>query len=416
MGKLVRGWEKRDADAGAARAASQDRVARWLDALLLHTSGVEAPVDIAISHAAVDQSRRLIRSYRIAAVPPEPGELYSLAEEIAETIALDADDLGGHQRYQLVARCNGQEVGSTTVRMVLDAMPPAVDSEPATASGLVAQAQRHAEAAMRLMIQSQGAVVSSLTKRLVDQDALLDRLLARQKELMDNQDALLKERVMLEVNAEDRRAANELKAAKEVAEIQRHEKMWNEGVSMVKLLLPALVQHWISGKSGDPQDMTALLNDEFLKTFTDEQIRHICQRLPPPMVEAFLARVKQARAAQAGATPTAQGEASSRADGANSEAPLQPLEGDTKVGAAKWLKENLLPKLVERHRAGEPLVDEAKDGPFPYQLLRRLAVSTTEVEMQMILGAIGADASAALIALCKQLQIPLPVSQAGGAS
>ncbi len=78
-----------------------DRISRWLRAVLAETAGVEPRIEINVSHAAVDQNRRLIRSHRISELPMQAPEMYELVEEIAETITSDAQDLGGVQRPQV---------------------------------------------------------------------------------------------------------------------------------------------------------------------------------------------------------------------------------------------------------------------------------------------------------------------------
>jgi hypothetical protein len=345
-----------------------DKISRWLGAVLAETAGVEPPVEINVSHAAVDQNRRLIRSYRIAEFPMQAPELYKLVEEISETITSDAQDLGGIQRYQLVARCRGQDVGSTTVRFAMDVMPSAIDSEPASARGLVAQAQRHAEAAVRMLVQGNGTLFTSFQRRLAEQDALIERLYGRWIESMETKEAVTAERATLAIEADERRADNEIRAAKEVAEIERKNAIWTEGMSMVKFALPLVMQR-LAGGADRQSPLQAAAETAYLATVTDEQIEQLRRRLPPQVFSDFVSKVQAARAragqpASPPATtppPDQESESSTQAPQAARQAVIRPLEGDAKLGAARLLARDLLPTITERHLAGQALIDPASD-------------------------------------------------------
>jgi hypothetical protein len=401
-----------------------DKVSRWLGALLAETAGVEPPIEINVSHAAVDQNRRLIRSYRISEFPIQAPEMYKLVEEISETISSDAQDLGGIQRYQLVARCRGQDVGSTTVRFAMDVMPSAIDSEPASARGLVAQAQRHAEAAVRMLVQGNGALFTSFQKRLAEQDALIERLYGRWLESMETKEQLTAERAALAIEADERKVDNELRAAKEVADIERRNAIWSEGLSMVKFALPLVMQHFAGGQ-GSQSPLQAAAETTYLATVTDDQLEQLRRRLPPQAFGEFLSRVRAARArgATASATPSVTdppvrqdvGEPGSAHSEAGRQRPIRPLEGEAKLGAARLLARDLLPVITRRHTEGRPLIDPASDDLSLYQLLRRLAISTTAEEMHMILVALPDDQRRATLALLDALDVTVPGKDDQGA-
>ena len=415
MGTVTRSRETQDG--AGAMPDIEDRISRWLGAVLVETAGVEPPIEINISHAAVDQNRRLIRSYRIAELPMPAPEMYKLVEEISETLSSDAQDLGGIQRYQLVARCRGQDVGSTTIRHATDLVPSAIDSEPASARGLVAQAQRHAEAAVRMLVQGNGALFQSFQKRLTEQDALIERLYGRWIESMETKEQLVTERAALGIESEERKVANEVRAAKEIAEIERTNAMWKEGLSMVKFGLPLVMKYFASTKDAPPAAQDAA-EAAYLATVTDEQVEQLRRRLPPELLDDFVAKVLRARASVGAPSPS---DPPPQPERPHTEAParerdepprprLKPLEGDAKLGAARLLARDLLPVVTTRHLAGQPLIDPASDDLSLYQLLRRLAASTSGTEMQVILGSLPDDQRDATLALLQLLNIEPPQS------
>jgi hypothetical protein len=405
----------------------EDRVSRWLGTVLAETAGVEPPIEVSVSHAAVDQNRRLIRSYRIGELPMPAPELYKLVEAISETISDDAQDLGGMQRYQLVVRCRGQDIGSTTVRHAMDATPAAIDSEPASAAGLVAQAQRHAEAAVRMLVQGNGTLFASFQKRLAEQDDLIERLYQGWVESIETKEKLVRERAALGIDAEERRLESEVRATGQLAEIERKNAAWAETLSMLKFGVPLVLQHLTAGKDGAAsQEVQDAAEAAYFATVTDEQIQALRRRVPADLLDDFIAKVKRARggaAGPSGAAPPSQSDSTpARAGGPApggdpSARPVRPLEGDAKLGAAKLLARELLPVITARHVAGRPLIDPGSDDLSMYQLLRRLAFSTTPVEMQMILASLpDEDQRQATLALLRLLRVEASAAGGGGAS
>src|SRR5262245_13143302 len=123
-------------------STTRDRIDRWLGELLATASQGEG-VSIVLVHAAVDQSQRTVKTWKLGEAVENLDALVGEIDEIAEG---DAEGLGGRQRYVLRAQVKGKEVGSLTLRY--EYRPdgdPAVDSEPATPAGTIAVLQRHAE-------------------------------------------------------------------------------------------------------------------------------------------------------------------------------------------------------------------------------------------------------------------------------
>jgi hypothetical protein len=414
MGTGMRAPEKQDA--GVERTDIHEQVSRWLSAVLLDTGGLEPPVEIMINHAAVDQHRRLIRSYRMETLPVPADELLALTDAVAQTIAADGEDLGGVQRYQLMARSAGREVGSKSLRYATDTPPSAIDSEPASARGLVAQAQRHAEAAVRMLVQGNGSLLTSFQKRLADQDALIERLYNRWIDSMETKEQLVRERAILGIDADERKVESEVRAAREIAEIERKNALWTEALSMVKFGFPFAMQYLMGGKGELPAQQEAA-QAAYLATVTDQQIEQLRARLPPEVLDDFVAKVRKARGTTQAATAPPQDPAPPQEATTPPAAPsrsFKPLEGDAKLGAARLLARDLLPLITERHLAGRPLIDAASDDLSLYQLLKRLAASSSEVEMQMILGSLPDEQRDATVALLEFLNITLPGSGGGG--
>jgi hypothetical protein len=400
----MRGREKQDG--GGSSHDVGGRISDWLEGVLEETAELEPPVEIVVSHAAVDQHRRVIRSFQISNLPVPAPEVYKLVDAIGAAISMDAEDLGGFQRYQLVMRCRDREVGSTTIRYAMDAMPSAIDSEPANARGLVAQAQRHTEASVRMLVQGNGALLGAFQKRLNEQDALIERLYGRWIESMETKEQFVSERAALAIEADERKLENELRGAREMAEIERNKLLWGEGLSMAKFGLSKLGEY-MGAKSGSVAAPDEAAEMAYFATITDQQIEQVRRRAPPGDFEAFMAKVQRARAAVS-PEPTASRPPVAESSPAQSSPPprtAMPLEGDAKVGAAQLLARDLLPTVTARHLARKPLIDPATDDFAYYQLLRRLVASVTEEEMEFILGALPDDQRAATLALLDLMKL-----------
>jgi hypothetical protein len=157
------------------------------------------PERIVIRHLSVND-----RQADVGAVPlPGDAEGEAGAAEIAgrlgDLIATDAEGLGGMQRYLLVALRGSEVLGRLPIRAAGGADEGAadpIDSEPATARGLVAQLMRHNEANSRIVSLSMGQIVATLLRqnerlRLVAEEAedkryavanLTEQLLSQQHE------------------------------------------------------------------------------------------------------------------------------------------------------------------------------------------------------------------------------------------
>src|SRR6185295_4149946 len=153
---------------------TEEKIANWMTALIEDGGPLEGnePLSFVLVHAAVDQNQRTVRMWR---APPESDALAPIVGEVYAQAEADATEMGGMQRYFLKAMVKAKEIGTCAMRFNIDhsALAPAVDSEPATAQGLVAQAQRFSEATMRMFVQGFGMMNESQHKVIASQQALI---------------------------------------------------------------------------------------------------------------------------------------------------------------------------------------------------------------------------------------------------
>lgn len=228
--------------------STRDRIDKWLGGLLARGSQGESVV-IALVHAAVDQTQRTVKSWKFG---DEVENVDALITEIDEMAEQDAEGLGGRQRYLLRAQVKGRELGSLTLRYEYrpDDISPAVDSEPATAAGTIAILQRHAEGAMRMMVQSFGGVIESYKEQVNAQKTLIADFQRQAAENFRIQEQLASRKLEHEVLLKEREAQLQLTAAREEHEIEKSRLLWGEGVSSVKQWLPVLLHYLTKGEGG----------------------------------------------------------------------------------------------------------------------------------------------------------------------
>jgi hypothetical protein len=170
-----------------AGTATGERVARWLSTLL-DEGGLpkDEPVMLLLVHTAVDQAQRTLRTWRIGPDRPDGRALAAKVAEIDTEASEDAAELGGMQRYVLRAQVKGREVGSVAVRYNVQALQEqwgAVDSEPASVHGLLAQQQRYTEGLMRMFMQGYGEAMGAQQNIINTQRAMLESFHEQQAEV-----------------------------------------------------------------------------------------------------------------------------------------------------------------------------------------------------------------------------------------
>ncbi|MDX2023233.1 MAG: hypothetical protein SF187_23570 [Deltaproteobacteria bacterium] len=290
-------------------ANARERIDSWVGQLLANTPQAEG-VAIVLVHAAVDQTQRVVKSWRLEDAVTN---LEALVTEIDEVAEGDAEGLGGRQRYLLKAQVRGKDIGSMAVRYELrnDGGTAAVDSEPATTAGSMALLQRHAEGAMRMMVQSFGGVIESYKEQVNAQKALIAEF---QKQAADNfrlQEELASRKLEQDLLLQERQTQLQLSAAKEANEIQKSQLLWGHGLTTLMKMAPSFLYYVSGGKAGTrpeelldakatPTPVSDQISDEqerqLFGNATEDTIAAWKAELAPAQVEYLMARLADYRA------------------------------------------------------------------------------------------------------------------------
>jgi hypothetical protein len=351
----------------------EDRIGRWLEALLQSARQPEGPISISIIHVAVDQGQRLLRSLTVETAPLDAKEMADLLDAIALEITTDAEDLGGMQRYQLKASAKGRDIGSTTIRYAMDTMPAAIDSEPPSHRGLVAQSQRHTEAAFN------GSILASFQQRLVAQEEMLARYQAQALQTFKLQEELLVQKAQLETRSEEEKEEREMRMMEAIEKHQRNQLLVQTGLQRVNEVFPILLQYLFGSKA----------------EVSDVPVENTGEGVEPTSAAESAAPANDdgVPETQTPAAPTT----------ATKTAPLNAVE---KMKVAMLLREHLLPVITERHKNKQPLFQPGDD-PSSFNLARRLLVSCSAQEIAMILGGLPEPDRNAIKALADSFKISL---------
>jgi hypothetical protein len=201
------------------------------------------PISFLLVHAAVDQAQRTVRTWRPSV---DASALASTAAEVDSEATEDATEMGGMQRYLLRAQVKGKEIGSIAIRYNIDAttLMPAIDSEPATARGLVAQSQRFAEAVMRLFVQGYGTINESQQKMVASQQTIIEMFQKQQADNLRQQQELAGIKIESEIALEAQRHEQELAELRQEEEQKRK----NDGLAFALRYGPHLLNQLSKGR------------------------------------------------------------------------------------------------------------------------------------------------------------------------
>jgi hypothetical protein len=288
--------------------SARERIDRWVGELLA-TAPQGDGVSIVLVHAAVDQTQRTVKTWRLE---ESVANLEALVTEVDEIAEGDAEGLGGRQRYVLRAQVRGKDVGSLTIRYELrhEGGGPAVDSEPATTAGTIAVLQRHAEGAMRMMVQSFGGVIESYKEQVNAQKALIADF---QKQAADNfrlQEELASRKLEQELLLQERQTQLQLTAARETSELQKSQMIWVQGLNKLYELAPVVLHYLTKGESGTPPEellsaKRAQHEEQIFANADDATIAAWKRALQPQEFDKVMQGLAQYRAAHADASVTA---------------------------------------------------------------------------------------------------------------
>lgn len=282
-------------------STTRDRIDRWLGELLAVASQGEA-VAIVLVHAAVDQSQRTVKTWKLGDAVENLDALVGEIDEVAEG---DAEGLGGRQRYVLRAQARGREVGSLTLRY--EYRPddgPAVDSEPATAAGTIAVLQRHAEGAMRMMVQSFGGVIESYKEQVNAQKALIADFQKQAAENFRLQEELASRKIEQQVLLDERQTHLQLTAAREVSELEKSQMLWVESLRQLSQFVPVVMHMLTNGQIGKSpaeaaEEKRRAEEEQLFGNANDETIEKWRQTLSADQFAELMDRLRAYRAAHA---------------------------------------------------------------------------------------------------------------------
>jgi hypothetical protein len=185
--------------------------------------------------------------------------------EIFARIEQDAEQLGGLQRYVLLAFREGAKTPRDRLPLRVDGGTPegadALSSEQPNATGLVAQSHRHIEAMMGMLARTVGTAVDSQTR--------LNASLAKALEAA-NEEKIEIWRMLGDIHKHDR------ERARFDADLRNDEKRAEVFRDSVKLVLPGLVAKILPSEAVKKTALTRLVS-----SFTQEQMATIFPLLTP---------------------------------------------------------------------------------------------------------------------------------------
>jgi hypothetical protein len=283
-------------------ASARDRIDRWLGELLATTPQGDG-AGIVLIHAAVDQTQRVVKSWKLGEAVENLDALVNEIDEIAEG---DAEGLGGRQRYVLRAQVKGKEVGSLTLRYEYRPEDgPAIDSEPATPAGTIAVLQRHAEGAMRMMVQSFGGVIESYKEQVNAQKALIADFQRQAAENFRLQEELASRKIEQELLLAERKTQLQLTAAREASEIEKEQLLWGKGLGQLLQWAPVILHYLTKGQAGqDPSEVVEAKRradeERLFASVDDATIEGWRQALPAEQFAVLIERLNAYRRAKTG--------------------------------------------------------------------------------------------------------------------
>lgn len=204
----------------------------------------------------------------------------------------DAEGFGGIQRYTLLAYREGSKAPRDRLTLRVDGGTDSGASagEPANATGLVAQAHRHNEALMGMVVRMCGTALDTLSKQNAKLGEALEKATEEKVELW---------RIMGEVSKHDKDREDHKHA---LALKEKQADVLRDGI---KLLVPGLISKILPSKEAGDESLGRLV-----ESLTDEQRAAIFSTLSPDQQIAlggFLDTYMQKRATDAQKEESADG-------------------------------------------------------------------------------------------------------------
>jgi hypothetical protein len=378
------------------------RVGKWLSRVFVEVDW-DVGVNIIAGHYPSEGPPRTIRTWPIGKLPDER-DFDGLVEEITNEARVDAEQLGGRQRYLFRAVAHGREISSITVRHDHDMIyGGTMDSEPVSEKGIAAQMGRFAEGSIRLLLESQASILGSLERQLQQRDNAFDSAMRKNFEVLALLEKTLRDKVNLEVGVEDRKVAREIEAMKSVTVEERKTKLFDEFVGKLSPLLPVLASQFMGKGLGveapvAPSFAADLARGAFSK-MTDAEFEQLRSVLAPAQFAAAaeLRRIVTATGvAQAPAgvpmPPAPTGGASSAAP------PVVPWPPHLLLHALLILREGLLRYVSQQLATGQKVVLPGEQV-MQVDVLRRFMAAVSPSTYAELIGQAGMLEDAERVAL-----------------
>jgi len=252
-----------------ATATTAQKIGRWLRPFVFANSD-EPLTRLVLKHISVNDKQEILHTIPIEESPDED-DLPGIANEIDNAAYADADGMGGMQKYVVYAYSKGEKpIGRLPFRVYCqetgeDGEP--IESEPATPKGMIAQAQRFSEAAIRMSLGASGSIITQLQRTVARQAETIEKLTEARIELFDSL-----ERVRSEANERDiLRKDAELKA-----------KIRKDAFDKFSLLVP-LVINKLTGRKLLPEELSPVEMSlkQLAESITPEQMEKLRSSLSP---------------------------------------------------------------------------------------------------------------------------------------
>lgn len=180
------------------------KIAKWLRPLFF--ARAQQPNKITVAHYNINNKKEPIASFDIEETPDEK-ELIVLANDLEGAGFDDAEGLGGLQRYIIHAYVDDKTEPVARfpfrIRNSDEEDGDPIDSEPATPKGLVSQAQRHAEAAVKMSLGASGQIIVTLQRQLSRQADTIEKLTEQRAEFFDMLENLRNEKQTRDIEMQD---------------------------------------------------------------------------------------------------------------------------------------------------------------------------------------------------------------------
>lgn len=251
---------------------NRNRIARWLRGVWSAAEEADTPDRLALRHVSVSDRQIDVATFALPVKEVETFDVDGLLSRIEEAVENDVEGLGGVQKYVLHALREGRPVSRLPLRAAASkdevAAPEALETEPASAKGLLGQLMRHNEVQSRLLAMSIGQNVSTM-----------QRTIARLQDANERaEDKLL---AAIEISEELLTRDHERKAMTQMVEDNRAV----QGVLIegIKNALPHLLR-FVAGGASNPTGVGAILK-KLHQSLRPEQVEALAKILTPAQLE-----------------------------------------------------------------------------------------------------------------------------------